>query len=201
VLEVDEAIVGLGNILSSSTGTTPGTGTVCPVDDDDDAGNNSGSTSTTTTADITHVLIHQLVAVKKIVDLTGLSLDIVLTFWTQIPTYGDQSLYATTFLTHNMIMLDPVSQPDANGDYLTATEKISDHMSVLQASLRLKAADIQNIQQLRNIPDTLTLATLSELYRTSTLMRYLSVRSTLLPDIIAVFGQPFTDADTTLKLF
>ncbi|KAF2469532.1 uncharacterized protein BDR25DRAFT_304310 [Lindgomyces ingoldianus] len=194
--EVDSAIQGLGKTPSVAEDSSAGEcdASVDPYEDD--------STDTDTEeskSDINPPLVHQIVAVRNIIDMTGLSLEVVLTFWDVIPTHGDTSLYNSTFLTHDIVRMDPVFQADEHGNYLTATQKISDHMPVLQTTLKLKAADIELIRQLRNIPDSLTIDTLSELFRISTLISYLSVRPDTLPDIIQVLGEPFTNADTTLS--
>ena len=52
--------------------------------------------------------------IRKLGDLTSLELPQMLAFWTDIGTDGDP-LYPTLFLTHNLIALDPVFQPDGDG--------------------------------------------------------------------------------------
>jgi Tc toxin complex TcA C-terminal TcB-binding domain/Neuraminidase-like domain len=193
--EVDEAIVGLGK----ETDSTPG---ACQQDGSDSDGESESSSGSIAKTDINVNLIHQLVSVKKLLDITGLSLEVILTFWGDLPTHGPTSLYSKTFLTHNIVRMDPVFQPDADGNYLlSANTTISDHLPVLQTTLRLSAADIAIVRQLRQIPDTLNLQTLSALYRVSTLVRYLKVRTTQLPDILAIMQEPFTDAEITLTFF
>ncbi|KAK6334785.1 putative Insecticidal toxin complex protein TccB2 [Orbilia javanica] len=194
--EVDESIIGLGKRAKLEK-LADGNGGNSSDEDEDEY---LQTVVSKPQFDINSTLIHQLVAIKKLLDLTGLALETILTFWADIPTFGDKSLYARTFLTHNILRMDPVFQPDANGNPLTSQEKISDHMPVLQATLRLKAADISTICQLRNISDILSMSNLSELYRFSVLIRYLGVRTDLLPDILDILGDPFKDADATLTL-
>jgi hypothetical protein len=185
--------------LGKETDSTPGACQQYGSDSDGESESSSGSIAKT---DINVNLIHQLVSVKKLLDITGLSLEVILTFWGDLPTHGPTSLYSKTFLTHNIVRMDPVFQPDADGNYLlSANTTISDHLPVLQTTLRLSAADIAIVRQLRQIPDTLNLQTLSALYRVSTLVRYLKVRTTQLPDILAIMQEPFTDAETTLTFF
>ncbi|KAK3386446.1 hypothetical protein B0H63DRAFT_540294 [Podospora didyma] len=208
--ETDEAVMALGKEVTSSA----------PLGEDD-AGDASSSSSdgelddnltarcsAKPAADINPSLIHQLVALKRLLDLTGLRLSILLSFWHDMPTFGSRSVYAKTFLTHNLLRLDDIFQADEDGNYLTnaADVKITDHLPVLQSALQLKADDIAFLRSLRNIPDKLSLQNVSELYRFSKLARLLSVPVTQLGDIIAVFGQPFHDkagipsADVTLEL-
>jgi hypothetical protein len=149
--------------------------------------------------DITPGYLHQLVYVKKLLDSTGLSLETLLTFWANISTAGDNSQYQQLFLTYNLLAVDTVFQADQYGNYLTAAAKITDHIPVIMAAFNLKAADIANIMQCQNIPDSLTLANISMIYRYSLLMRTLNVKSTQLQDIKTVFGDPFADAQHTEK--
>jgi len=149
--------------------------------------------------DITPDYLHQLVFVNKLLDSTGLDLVTLLTFWTDISTAGDNSQYQQLFLTYNLLAVDTVFQADQYGNYLTTAAKISDHIPVIMAAFNLKAADIANIIQCQNIPDSLTLDNISIIYRYSLLMRILNVKSTQLQDIKTVFGDPFTNAQQTEK--
>ncbi|MBV8883138.1 MAG: hypothetical protein JO235_03955 [Chroococcidiopsidaceae cyanobacterium CP_BM_RX_35] len=150
--------------------------------------------------DITPDFLHQLVAVRKLLDQTGLPLIKLLTFWANISTAGEKSLYSQLFLTHNLVSQDPVFQADSNGNYLTQSATISDHLPVLMAALNLKADDITAIMKFRKLPDALTLPNLSLLYRHSLLAKTLHVRVSDLPEVIALFGDPFQSAVQTLTL-
>ena len=145
-------------------------------------------------------LLHQLVAVKKLVDRTGLDLPKLLTFWADISTGGEKPLYARLFLTHNLLGMDKVFQADEQGNFLTGDEKITDHLPVLMAALRLKADDISTIMAVADLPDALTLNNVSLLYRYSLLAKLLRVKAALLPDVISLFGNPFASAEQMLEL-
>src|SRR5205085_7802976 len=95
---------------------------------------------------------------------------------------------------------DPDFQLDANGSPLTAGAKITEHLPILMASLRLKAEEIALIRQIRNLPDELTLPNVSELYRFSQLFRFMGLKIQFLSDMLAIFGEPFANADSTLNL-
>ena len=95
--------------------------------------------------DISTGFLHQLVAIRKLLDLTGLPLDKLLSFWADISTAGEKSLYSRLFLTHNLLGIDKVFTSDANGNYLTQEAKISDHMPVVMAALKMKADDVTAI--------------------------------------------------------
>lgn len=201
VEETDTAIVGLNKT------------THVGVDDEDDEDNmesrykKGGTPEADANIDDPHLgdlvsLLHQLVAVRKLIDITGFSLTVLLTFWADMPFAGEKSLYSKTFLTHNLVRMDPVFQLDANGQPLTADAKITEHLPILMAVLRLKADEIALIRQVRNISDALTLANVSELYRFSQLFRFMGIKMQFLPDLIALFGDPFVDgnAESTLDL-
>ncbi|WPD23166.1 MAG: neuraminidase-like domain-containing protein [Candidatus Electrothrix scaldis] len=146
--------------------------------------------------------LHQLVALKKLADRTGLDLPKLLTFWNEISTNGEKPLYAKLFLTHNLLGVDKVFQADEHGYYLTGDAKISEHLPVLMAALRLKADEISTImtKDCADLPDELNISTVSTLYRWSLLAKLLHVKAELLPDVIKLFGNPFASAEQMLNL-
>lgn len=148
--------------------------------------------------DISPQLLHQLVAVKKLYEKSGLELIKLLTFWTNISTVGEKSLYKRLFLTHNLLGVDRVFHADENGRYLVdTTQKILDHVPVLMAALNLKADDIEAIMDRKGIKK-LTIENVSTLYRYRLLSKMLDLR---IPDFISVlplFEDPFANADATL---
>jgi hypothetical protein len=150
--------------------------------------------------EISPEFLHQLVAVRKLLDLTGLPLIKLLTFWADISTDGEKSLYSRLFLTHNLLSIDKVFHADVHGYYLTQSAKITDHTPVLMAALKLKADDITAIAKFRSLPDELTLPDVSALYRHSLLAKTLHVKVTDLQEVIALFGDPFKSADQTVAL-
>jgi hypothetical protein len=212
--DTDKALIGLS---ASPGGGTPGTigeceyvgfeafvdDCSCGGEDDDGTGQDEWDCPKLVEAScaITPDFLHQLVAVRRLLDLTGLPLAKLLTFWTDISTAGEPSLYARLFLTHNLLGIDDVFKADAHGNYLTQSAKITDHLNVLMAALNLKADDVSEIMSLRQLPDSLTLSNVSALYRHSLLARTLHVRVTNLRDVITLFGDPFKSAYATLTLF
>jgi len=151
-------------------------------------------------AEITPQFLRQLVAVRKLLDLTGLPLPKLLTFWANISTVGEKSLYSRLFLTHNLVGIDKVFLPDKNGNYLTQSTKLADHIPVLMAALKLKADDITAIIKFRGLNGALTQSNVSTLYRHSLLAKTLHVKVPELEQVIALFGDPFKDAHKTLEL-
>jgi hypothetical protein len=152
------------------------------------------------TFDITTDLVEQLVAIKKLLERMGLPLTKLLSFWSNISTAGEPSLYAKLFLSHSMLGIDNVFKADPNGEFLSTPARITDHIPVLMAALRLKADDIATIVAFRGLPDSLTLSSVSVLYRHSLLGRVLKAKVADLPRIIGLLGDPFTTASDALRM-
>lgn len=159
--------------------------------------------SVQSTLDISPYLINQTAAVKKIIDLVGLSILQVLALWTTIDTHGDSSLYAQLFLTHNMLGVDRIFVPDADGNYLVQSPpaKISEHRPILLAAFNLKPDDLDNIIHVASITnDQLTLENVSAIYRHSTLAKILGVKPKDLGLVFQIFSTPWESAEKVLDL-
>jgi peptidoglycan hydrolase-like protein with peptidoglycan-binding domain len=228
--ETDKALVGLSAIPSGSGGGTPTNPEHCepvgfdvfsddcapivpstggcndapkdPCDDGATKPDNINCPKPIEVAEhITPDFLHQLVAVIKLLDLTGFPLIKLLTFWADISTIGEKSLYSRLFLTHNLLGIDKVFKADQHGNYLTQSAKITEHLPVLMAALKLKADDITAMMSfLPPLPDALTVPNLSVLYRHSLLAKALHVKVADLPHVIALFGNPFRSAWNFLSL-
>jgi len=150
-------------------------------------------------AEITPDFIHQLVAIKKLLDSTGLELIKLLAFWTTISTVGEKSLYKRLFLTHNLLAIDDIFKADTNGNFLSGTQKIVDHIPVLMAAFHLK---YEEIDALVSASDLLTIQSVSMLYRNAVLAKLLHVKTADIKEIIALFtADPFQNADKALEFF
>jgi Tc toxin complex TcA C-terminal TcB-binding domain/Neuraminidase-like domain/Salmonella virulence plasmid 28.1kDa A protein len=152
---------------------------------------------TTERAKITPAFLRELTNVKRIMERTGLDVDRVLGFWDDVGTAGEKSPYARTFLRHNVLATDDVFRPDVNGLVLVNAGKLTGHLAGLQAALGLGAQDIAALMSDLSLPDTLTLDTVSVLYRHAVLARWLRLKAPELARVRAVFGDPFADAATT----
>jgi hypothetical protein len=129
--ETDKALIGLSTYPDKGNGALPTASDCHHVGFDafkDDCGiaggrgngscnDGTGQTDDWSCPDIPQVyyeiapeFLHQLVAVRKLLDLTGLPLAKLLTFWSDISTAGEQSLYTRLFLTHNLLGIDKVSR-------------------------------------------------------------------------------------------
>lgn len=205
--EVDKAIIG----LSASKGESPSTGikpeeTLCDDDSDDcaDVGDDCGDCEgcaqdlCVEVFDINPRLIHQLVAVKQLLEKTSLELIKLLCFWTAISTSGKKSLYQRLFLTHNILGIDKVFKADANGNYLTGEAKLSEHVPAVMAALNLTADAIQEIKQASSMDDSLSLDNLSLLYRYRLLSKVLGLKIPAFLSVLPLFGDILKDAHETL---
>ena len=123
----------------------------------------------------------------------------MLTFWSNISTSGEKSLYHRLFLTHNILGIDKIFKADDNGNYLSGDAKLLDHVPVLMASLNLSADDIQAIIEDKKMDDKLSLSNLSILYRYRLLSKVLGLRITDFIRIMPLFGDIFHDAVRTLE--
>ncbi|MET3020290.1 Tc toxin subunit A-related protein [Flavobacterium hydatis] len=149
--------------------------------------------------DISTTLIHQLVAVKKLLDKTGIEVIKLLAFWTDISAAGENSLYKKLFLTHNVLGIDKVFKANANGNYLTVNTTITEHFPVLMAALNYSADDLQTVMEATDMTDELTFSNLSKLYRYRLLSKVLGYKIPAFIDIIPLLGNIFNDAYSTLE--
>lgn len=212
--EVDKALAGLHQPEPCGEGATDATDCCDSGElfgrsrdsgcDDLDAGDEKTSRKNSRVAPgcaITPELLHQLAAVKKLFEKTGLDLSRLLTFWVDISTAGETSLYKRLFLTHNLIRLDPAFKADDNGNYLTADTPLTGHLPVIMAAFNLSADDVELMVAKANLEDKLTLSNLSCLYRHRLLSKVLGLRIPEFLRAVAVFGDPFKDATTTLAFY
>lgn len=153
--------------------------------------------------EITPYLIEQLVAVKKLLEITGLELPKLLTYWTSIGTFGENSLYERLFLKYNLVAIDKVFE-DPFGTYLTQKETFGDHLPILMAALKIDVDMIRDIMSTAGIPDELTLENVSQLYRHILLAKTLGLRVKELPGVLALMAllsHPFGQPSLTLKFY
>jgi hypothetical protein len=147
--------------------------------------------------DITPVIIQQLSWVKQLIDHMGLPLERLLVCCADMQMYNEHSLYQQLFLKPNILSVDPVFKADANGNYLSGSYTITDHLAGLMAALQLTADEIKLIRTRTAIPDVLSFANVSVLFRYGLLARYLKLPVKRVLDLKDLFGNPFQNANTT----
>lgn len=148
---------------------------------------------------INSLLLEQLVAVVKLLDITSLERPLLLTFWSPISVQGENSLYSRLFLTPHITGIDPIFRPDDEGNYLSTAATISQHEIVVLATLGLTKDGMDTIRRKKMIGDELSLANLSTLYRHSLMAKYLRVTPTILFQVIDIFGDPFANPISCLE--
>ncbi|MBN2439939.1 MAG: hypothetical protein JXJ04_01280 [Spirochaetales bacterium] len=208
--EVDKAITGLaGKVSDEADEELPGEEDCFPTFDEDcectddtsDSGCHAASTKKSI-YDITPEFLRQLAAIKMLLEKTGLELIKLLTFWTDISTQGEKSLYRRLFLTHNLKSLDKVFEADKNGNYLAKPAFIKDHKTVLMAAFNLKAEELEEIMRFKNLSESsLTLGNISTIYRCNLLLKLIHVKAINLEAIFDIFGEIFKSANETLEFF
>jgi peptidoglycan hydrolase-like protein with peptidoglycan-binding domain len=129
----------------------------------------------------------------------------LLTFWSPIDTFGDDSLYAKLFQNRAIITTpeDPAFKLNVEGTELADTSGlISKHTTTLQAALRINAEELTLLREaigLATDTATLNLANISLLYRHALLARSLKLKMRdFLPLKVMAGADPFTDPAATV---
>lgn len=143
-------------------------------------------------------LLEQLVAVLKVLEITGLERPVLLTFWSPISVNGEDSLYHRLFLTPHITGIDSIFRPDDEGNYLSSAATISQHEIVVLASLGLTKEGMDTIRRNKMIGDELSLANLGALYRHAVLAKHLRVTPSVLFKAINILGDPFASPTACL---
>src|SRR5690606_20481466 len=87
--------------------------------------------------DISPHLLHQLTAVKKLLDKTGLELNNLFPLWGNISAKGEKPLYHQLFLTYNVLGIDKIFKEDDNGELLASDAELLNHIPAVMAGLNL----------------------------------------------------------------
>lgn len=152
-------------------------------------------------------LLPQIAAVMKLVELMGLELEVLLTFWTPLVTNAkNHSLYTRLFLSHHIVSIDPVFTADIYGRFLFPPSddlKISKHVTVLEATLGLTKDGLDAVKtkiQPMSGNDLLSISNVSTLYRHAVLARFLGATPGVLFQAIELFKiDPFASATRCLQ--
>ncbi len=209
--EVDKALVGLGDHKSDCIDDLLPDAGDCTADCDDLFEDTEDCGQTENNGDcfrakriqkiqceITPNFLHQLIAVKKLLDITGLELIKLLTFWTDISTSGEKSLYKRLFLKHNLKGIDKIFVEDKNGNYLTKQTKITEHMPIIMAAFNIPSDHIKVIMKAEGMEDVLNISNLTMIYRYRLLSKVVGLKIPAFTSILPLFGNPFIDAHSSL---
>ncbi|MBK8887569.1 MAG: hypothetical protein IPN46_13930 [Saprospiraceae bacterium] len=126
---------------------------------------------------IDSTLLCQLAHIVKVNKELSLQIPTLLTFWSNMETRGEKSLYEKLFLKKNIRALEPVFEPDAMNEFLTdPTLKISEHIPAIMAGINMKADDILYLNTALTLNDQLNLVNLTILYHHQVLSRFLGLK-------------------------
>ncbi len=171
--------------------------------------------------DITPSTITKLTFVAGLAKKLKLPVNQLATFWGNIETYGEKSLYKKLFLNKAVQRIDPAFQPDKLGRYLAdPTQKLKNHIPGILAAFRMSEEDLQAILgsarvkdgALRAIvlkndanPDTedkLDIGILSTIYRYIVLSKALKLKVTDFCQLVGLFAAtPFSNWDIANKSY
>ena len=118
----------------------------------------------------------------------------VLSFWSNIDTYGSQSLYKQLFLNPAIKKIDSIFEDDGYNQYLQdSTPKLSKYVPAILAALNINEESFQLLLTALSLPDELTLDNLSELFRYTSLSRalHISVQELLMIRDLSGISNPF----------
>ncbi|KAL7931550.1 hypothetical protein V8C35DRAFT_329550 [Trichoderma chlorosporum] len=155
-------------------------------------------------------VIGKLACVQKLAELTKFSLAEIQPLWGEIDTYDCPSLhlyslYSTLFLrsAHADQVFSPRKVANKPDEYFYTDSNIEDHLPTLLEGVKLSVDEYHEIKDL--IPTKLTLSSLTQLYRISTLCKMLSIPIKNYKLMIKLYSfasqlDPFRDPSTTLAL-
>jgi hypothetical protein len=148
-------------------------------------------------ADVSFGTVEQLAAIKRIVELTGVSIEQILTLWTPITAAGPKSQYDRLFNRRNLRDIDNSFKPDNNGNYFTdPSVTITSQRLTVIAALNIRNTDLDYLlgktaddkERKYAIEDKLNLKSISQIYSYALLARILSVKINDLYQIFQGFG-------------
>lgn len=150
-------------------------------------------------------LICDLSKILQIHKEANIKLHVLLSFWSDIETTGEKSLYSRLFLRKNVRVIDPVFIENGSGYFLQDDDlKISEHLVGIMAGIKITAADIKLLDANLGLSDKLNLNNLSKIYRHQTFARNLKISVQEFIHAKVLFGNPFTaptDCIRFLELF
>ncbi|KAI3317660.1 hypothetical protein HD806DRAFT_526901 [Xylariaceae sp. AK1471] len=125
-------------------------------------------------------VVDGLAEIKHISSVMKLPVRDLLPLWGDMDTAPHYSVYARLFLRPPVVQEDGVFVADSSGQYLaTPGLKILDHHLIIQSTIRITADDLVAITATAVwIKDTLTLSSISYIYRVAMLCRMLDVPPT-----------------------
>ena len=126
-------------------------------------------------------LILRLAEIKKLGDTLQIPIEQIISLWTNIDTWNEQSLFDRLFLSKTSQSLDPLFKLDGNRREIDAFDKspaspplLKDHIPLLLSALRITAPDLSLLLAAIGDPN-LNLGNISALYRIVILAKVLDL--------------------------
>jgi hypothetical protein len=139
---------------------------------------------------INHTLLGDLAAVKQLADMTDTSPGELQPLWGDISTHGRNSLYARRFPE------DPLQINRSHSGGEGAIPTITSRMESILSGLNITGTELKAILPTGAVPDRLSLATLSALYRISLLCKILDVPAADYKNLLAMYPGGFDPFET-----
>ncbi|KAI0435137.1 hypothetical protein F5Y09DRAFT_327808 [Xylaria sp. FL1042] len=140
------------------------------------------------TTGVDPIIIDGLAEIKRISIMASLPVGDILPLWGDMSTTSAKSIYARLFLQRQVTREDPVFAADANGNYLSSSNlKISDHRQTILSTLLLSDIELSTIvSSAKWIGDSLTLQSISYIYRIGLFSRMLGISPEQYPKVLSL---------------
>lgn len=140
------------------------------------------------TTGVDPIVIDGLAETKRISSMVNLDVGDILPLWGDMSTTSARSVYARLFLHRRVTREDDVFAADADGNYMSSRGlKISDHRQTILSTLLLSDVELSTILSGAEwIGDSLTLQSISYIYRIGLFSRMLGVSPVQYPKILSL---------------
>ncbi|GIK07131.1 hypothetical protein Aspvir_002786 [Aspergillus viridinutans] len=154
----------------------------------------SGSSNT-----ITPDVVSGLAGVQQLSVTTGLTVAELLPLWGDIPTKGPSSTYMRRFMNPRLAPHNAVFRVGADGNLTMAGQELSRGAVILQSALGLTASGFAAVEA--QVPSTLSLDSVSQVYRISVLCRLLEIDAEQYNTFLVLYPgiDPFKTPQVTIE--
>ncbi|GKT67547.1 putative toxin subunit [Colletotrichum tofieldiae] len=145
--------------------------------------------------------LRQLVTMRAVSALTGFPMEKTLTLWSDIPTLGEESLYAREIHSATAPGMPAVFSPDKDGRVLTDVKEsgLSKNALNIKTVLDVQLEGLGALLSRGLVTDVLSIDNVSMIYRCKILSAWLGVSITQLLDLFDIFDRPLSSPTATLE--
>ncbi|GJC89483.1 hypothetical protein ColLi_12321 [Colletotrichum liriopes] len=145
--------------------------------------------------------LRQLVKMRAVSAFTGFTMEKTLALWSNIPTLGEDSLYAREILSATSPGMLVVFSPDKDGRVLTDVKEsgLSKNALNIKAVLDVQLEGLGALLSRGLVTDVLSIGNVSMIYRCKILSAWLGVSITQLLDLFDIFDRPLSSPTATLE--